>query len=93
MIIEGSKIVEYMYDTEHEQFVGKNWDKAADKFAKWIMKNTLYKGIIEYKKHEKCHNFYVTESGRRYEYNGGTLYRVDESYNLHVVDKNSIKGD
>ena len=93
MIIEGSKVIEYMYDTEHEQFVGKNWDKAADKFAKWIMKNTSYRGIIMYIKHVGCHKFYITENGNRYEYSGGALYRVDEHYNLYAVDQSLVKGE
>ena len=93
MIIEGSKVVEYMYDTEREQFVGRNWDRAADKFAKWIMKNTPYRGIFGYREHASVHRFYVTENGNKYEYNGGTLYRVDEHYNLYVVDKDSIEGE
>ena len=93
MIIEGSNVVAYMYDTEYEQFAGKSWDEAADKFAKWIMNNTPYRGIIMYMKYVGCHRFYVTENGNKYEYSGGTLYRVDEYYNIYPVDENSIKGE
>lgn len=93
MIIEGSKVVAYMYDTEHEQFVGNNWDKAADKFAKWIKKNTPYKGICGYRENSDVHSFYVTKNGNKYEYNGGILYKSDEHYNMCVVDENRIKGE
>ena len=93
MIIEGSKVVKYVYDTEQQQFVGGRWDIAADKFAKWINTSTPYRGISMYAKHKGYHAIYETENGNRYTYNGMTLYRVDQYYNLYPVDENLIQGD
>ena len=90
MIIDGSRVTKYVYDTEHQKFIGDSWDDAADKFAAWINKNTPYRGICMYGKHKGYHAIYETENGNRYTYNGMTLYRIDEYYNLYSVDQNLI---
>lgn len=91
MIIEGYNVVKYIYDTECQQFVGDSWDEAAEKFAAWINTNTPYRGIDMYRKHKGYHAIYETENGNRYTYNGATLYKIDEHYNLYPVVQNSTQ--
>ena len=93
MIIENSRVVRYVYDNGYQQFVGDSWDDAAEQFAVWIKKNTPYRGINMYGKHNGYYAIYETENGNRYTYNGMRLYRIDEYYNLYSVEQNSIQED
>ena len=91
MIIEGSKVVKYIYDTGYQQFSGSSWEEAERKFESWINSNTPYRGLNMYAKHKGYYSIYETENGKRYTYSGITLYRIDEHYNIYNVDKNNIQ--
>ena len=90
MIIEGSKVIGYMYDTEYEQFFGSSREEAERKFEAWINSNTQYRGICMYAKHKGYHFYYITENGKRYSLNGYTWSRVDEYRNVWKVDSKEI---
>ena len=90
MIIEGSKVIGYMYDTEYEQFFGNSREEAERKFESWINSNTRYRGISMYAKHKGYHFYHITENGKRYSVRGCTVYRVDEYRNIWEVDSKEV---
>lgn len=93
MIIEDSKVIGYMYDTEYEQFFGNSREEAKRKFEEWINSNTQYRGIGMYGKYKGYHFYHITENGKRYSVRGCEVRRVDKYRNLWTVNSKDVIED
>lgn len=93
MYIEGSKVVNYIFDHKYQQFSGKSWEEAEKKFLAWIVLNTDYRSLSAYAKHYGYHSIYETMNGKRYVSNGMEWYEIDEYYNITRISSSDVNYD
>lgn len=81
-IINGNKIVKYIYETGCDQITAKTRVEAIVEFEKWINKNTPYRGLSMFAKHKGYVLIFEDEYGNRYIRNGMKTYQIDQHGNV-----------
>lgn len=93
MHIEGSKVVNFIYDTEYQQFSGESWREAEEKLMAWVRENTGYRRFTSYAKHHGFRSIYETMNGKRYVMNGNDWYEIDQYYNITRISSSDVNLD